>query len=150
VVDIKSASDFAFRKFKTGSLESDDPFGYIGQISAYAEAEGKDTGYLLALNKVTGELALLELDDFSLIDASKRIRHIKELVKSEEIPDFCYAPQPDGKSGNMKIARDCSYCSYKWKCFPDMRVFKYSDGLRYFTTIEKEPKVQDITDSMRE
>ena len=150
VVDIKSASDFAFRKFKTGTLESDDPFGYIGQISAYVEAEGKDMGYLLALNKVTGELALLELDDFSLINATKRIKHIKELVKSAEIPDLCYSPQPDGKSGNIKIARDCTYCSYKWTCFPDMRVFKYSDGLRYFTTIEKEPKVQDITDSMRE
>ena len=150
IVDIKSASDFAFRKFKTGTLESDDPFGYIGQISAYVEAEGKDTGYLLALNKVTGELALLELDDFSLINATNRIKHIKELVKSKEMPDFCYSPQPDGKSGNMKIARDCTYCTYKWTCFPDMRVFKYSDGLRYFTTIEKEPKVQDITDSMRE
>ena len=150
IVDIKSASDFAFRKFKTGTLESDDPFGYIGQISAYVEAEGKDVGYLLALNKVTGELALLELDDFSLINATNRIKHIKELVKSEEMPDFCYNPQPDGKSGNMRLARDCVYCPYKWTCFPDMKVFRYSDGLRYLTTIEKEPKVQDITDSMRE
>ena len=150
IVDIKSASDFAFRKFKTGTLESDDPFGYIGQISAYVEAEGKDVGYILALNKVSGELALLEIDDFSLMNATKRIKHIKELIKSKKIPDFCYNPQPDGKSGNMRLARDCVYCPYKWTCFPDMKVFRYSDGLRYLTTIEKEPKVQDITDSMRE
>ena len=150
IVDIKSTSDFAFRKFKTGTLESDDPFGYIGQISAYVEAEGKDVGYILALNKVSGELALLEIDDFSLMNATKRIKHIKELIKSKKIPDFCYNPQPDGKSGNMRLARDCVYCPYKWTCFPDMKVFRYSDGLRYLTTIEKEPKVQDITDSMRE
>ena len=149
VVDIKSASDFAFRKFKTGTIESDDPFGYIGQISAYVEAEGQDTGYLLAMNKVTGELALLELDDFSLINATKRIQHVKKLAKSEEMPDLCYQPQPEGKSGNMKLARDCTYCPYKWTCFPDMRVFRYGDGLRYLTTVEKEPTVQDVTDSMK-
>ena len=149
VVDIKSASDFAFRKFKTGTIESDDPFGYIGQISAYVEAEGQDTGYLLAMNKVTGELALLELDDFSLINATKRIQHIKKLAKNEEMPDLCYQPQPEGKSGNMKLARDCTYCPYKWTCFPDMRVFRYGDGLRYLTTVEKEPTVQDVTESMK-
>jgi hypothetical protein len=149
VVDIKSASDFAFRKFKTGTIENDDPFGYIGQISAYVEAEGQDTGYLLAMNKVTGELALLELDDFSLINATKRIQHIKKLAKNEEMPDLCYQPQPEGKSGNMKLARDCTYCPYKWTCFPDMRVFRYGDGLRYLTTVEKEPTVQDVTDSMK-
>tara|TARA_R100001594_G_scaffold144612_1_gene193865 strand:+ start:1336 stop:2175 length:840 start_codon:yes stop_codon:yes gene_type:complete len=149
VVDIKSASDFAFRKFKTGTIENDDPFGYIGQISAYVEAEGQDTGYLLAMNKVTGELALLELDDFSLINATKRIQHVKKLAKSEEMPDLCYQPQPEGKSGNMKLARDCTYCPYKWTCFPDMRVFRYGDGLRYLTTVEKEPTVQDVTDSMK-
>ena len=149
VVDIKSASDFAFRKFKTGTIENDDPFGYIGQISAYVEAEGQDTGYLLAMNKVPGELALLELDDFSLINATKRIQHVKKLAKSEEMPDLCYQPQPEGKSGNMKLARDCTYCPYKWTCFPDMRVFRYGDGLRYLTTVEKEPTVQDVTDSMK-
>ena len=149
VVDIKSASDFAFRKFKTGTIENDDPFGYIGQISAYVEAEGQDTGYLLAMNKVTGELALLELDDFSLINATKRIQHVKKLAKSEEMPDLCYQPQPEGKSGNMKLARDCTYCPYKWTCFPDMRVFRYGDGLRYLTTVEKEPTVQDVTESMK-
>lgn len=149
VVDIKSASDFAFRKFKMGTIENDDPFGYIGQISAYVEAEGQDTGYLLAMNKVTGELALLELDDFSLINATKRIQHVKKLVKSKEMPDLCYQPQPEGKSGNMKLSRDCSYCSYKWTCFPDMRVFRYGDGMRYLTTVEKEPTVQDVTDGMK-
>ena len=102
------------------------------------------------MNKVTGELALLELDDFSLINATKRIQHVKKLAKSEEMPDLCYQPQPEGKSGNMKLARDCAYCPYKWTCFPDMRVFRYGDGLRYLTTVEKEPTVQDVTDSMKE
>ena len=150
IVDVKSASDFAFRKFKTGSIEYDDPFGYIAQVSAYAEAEGKDVAYLLAMNKVSGELALLELDDMTLINATSRIQDVKNIVSSSSMPDFCYSPEPDGKAGNMKLARDCVYCSYKWTCFPDMRVFRYQDGFKYLTTIEKEPKVPEITESVRE
>ena len=150
VVDIKSASDFAFRKFKTGSIETDDPFGYIAQISAYAEAEGKDCGYLLAMNKVSGELVLHELDDFSLINASQRIKDVKAISASPDMPDLCYQPVAEGKSGNMKLARDCVYCPYKWTCFPDMRVFRYHDGFKYLTTIEKEPNVPEVTESVRD
>ena len=36
LTDIKSASSFAFKKFKDNRLSDDDPFGYISQISAYA------------------------------------------------------------------------------------------------------------------
>ena len=149
VVDIKSASDFAFRKFKTGSIERDDPFGYIAQVSAYVEAEGKDIGYLLAMNKVSGEIVLLELDDMTLINATERIKDVKKIAESLSMPDFCYRPEPEGKSGNMKLARDCVYCDYKWTCFPDTRVFRYQEGFKYLTTVVKEPKVPEITNSMR-
>lgn len=149
IVDVKSASDFAFRKFKTGSIESDDPFGYIAQISAYAEAEGKDCGYFLAMNKVTGELVLHELDDFSLINASQRIKDVKKIINSSDIPPLCYDIEPEGKSGNMRISKDCSYCYYKWTCYPDMRVFKYHDGLKYLVKVEKEPNVPEVTETVR-
>ena len=39
VVDVKSASDFGFKKFKYNNLHTDDPFGYIGQLSGYVQAE---------------------------------------------------------------------------------------------------------------
>ena len=150
VVDVKSASDFAFRKFKSRNIEYDDPFGYIGQISGYVEGEGKDIGYLLGLNKVTGEMCLVEIDELSLINAGQRINDLKEIISSDTTPDLCYTPVADGKSGNMKLARDCSYCSYKWTCFPEMRVFKYGDGFRYLTTVIKEPQVTEITNEVRE
>ena len=46
VVDIKSASNFSFRKFKNSTIENDDPFGYVEQVSGYVQAEGKDKGFL--------------------------------------------------------------------------------------------------------
>ena len=57
MVDVKSASDFSFRKFSHRTLfKGDDPFGYIGQISAYMEALNFEEGAFFAINKNSGEL----------------------------------------------------------------------------------------------
>ena len=150
VVDIKSASNFSFRKFKTGNIENDDPFGYVEQVSGYVQAEGKQKGYLLGVNKVTGELALVELDELALINAGARIREIKKVINSSEKPIPCYYPEPDGKSGNMKLNKNCVYCPHKWSCYPHMRIFKYKEGDRYLTSVQRLPNVPDVTDEKRE
>lgn len=49
----------------------------------------------------------------------------------------------------MRISKDCSYCYYKWTCYPDMRVFKYHDGLKYLVKVEKEPNVPEVTETVR-
>ena len=149
VVDIKSASNFSFRKFKTGNIENDDPFGYVEQVSGYVQAEGKEKGFLLGVNKVTGELALVELDELALINASERIQEIKKVINSSEKPILCYHPEPDGKSGNMKLNRNCVYCPHKWSCYPHMRIFKYKEGDRYLTAVQRLPNVPDVTEEKR-
>jgi len=45
LVDCKSASGFAFKKFANNRLADDDPFGYIAQISAYSEGNGVKEAY---------------------------------------------------------------------------------------------------------
>ena len=55
VVDVKSASKFAFNKFRNGTLAADDPFGYLGQLAGYEKAEGTDDGGFLVINKESGE-----------------------------------------------------------------------------------------------
>jgi len=147
LVDVKSTSDFAFRKFKLGTLENDDPFGYIGQISGYALAEGKNNGYFLAINKVTGEITLLEIDDFGIINANKRIDQIRKAVDDPVPPSLCYSPVPDGKSGNMRLNRNCVYCPFKTDCWEDLRIFKYKDSLRYLSKVIREPNVPEVTDT---
>ena len=145
VVDVKSASDFSFRKFKFGTLENDDPFGYIGQISGYAMAEGKNRGYFLAINKVTGELTLLEIDDFGIINADKRITQIRKAIELSTPPPLCYRPVEDGKSGNMQLNKNCVYCPFKEECWKDLRVFKYKNSLRYLTKVVRVPNVPEVT-----
>tara|TARA_R100001082_G_scaffold101785_1_gene71490 strand:- start:3540 stop:4379 length:840 start_codon:yes stop_codon:yes gene_type:complete len=144
VVDVKSASNYGFKKFKNG-FDNDDEFGYIGQLSGYVEAEGKDTGFFLAMNKATGEIALLEIENFDIINAKGRIESLRKTISNKDTkPKPCAEPIAEGKSGNKQLARICRYCQFKFDCFPDLRMFKYSDGIKYLTTVEKEPKVKEL------
>jgi len=150
VVDVKSASDFGFKKFKEHTLFNDDPFGYVGQLSGYVQAEGGDAGYFLAYNKSTAELCLLELDTLTMIDAKKRIADLKKVMKQSTAPERCYAEVPEGKSGNKILDKNCTFCDYKYKCWEDtndgdgLRVFEYSRSPKYFTHIEREPLVEEV------
>ena len=143
LTDVKSTSTYGFKKFKLNDIEKDDPFGYIDQISGYGHAEGADEAQFLAMDKQNGYLTVTPVD---LIDKNvvKRIQHIKEMVKDDNMPDFCYELVADGKSGNMKLPIGCSYCEYKKECYPKMRVFAYSTGPRFLPVVNKEPNVREI------
>ena len=150
LVDCKSASGRGYNKFKYNNLSSDDPFGYISQISAYAEGNGVDEAGFLVINKSTGEICYTKVHSLEMINAKERIQRIKKVVKSDVPPDKCYEAIPDGKSGNYRLDTGCVYCNYKHDCWSDandgkgLRVFKYSTGQRYLTHIEKEPNVEEV------
>ena len=148
VVDIKSASPKSYLKFLGGSLPENDPFGYLAQITAYDKETGKGNPSFLVMNKVTGEICQYKPDPiFDMPDVEPIIEKAKAAVDSPTPPDeLCYQPVPDGASGNMKLATGCEYCPYKHLCFPNLRAFKYANGVRYLTHVEKEPKVEEITD----
>lgn len=150
LVDCKSSSGRSFEKFKKNTLVSDDPFGYIAQISAYAEANGLDEAAFLAIDKSTGEICLTPIHQMEMINATRRIKELKTLVKTKTPPAKCYSDIEDGKSGNRKLAIGCVYCKFKEKCWSEsnegkgLRVFKYSNGNRYLTQVVKTPDVQEI------
>ena len=150
VVDVKTASSFAFKKFKYGTLPDDDPFGYISQLSGYEQSEGTTGGGFLVINKETGELTFYAPDEFDKIDTGKRIKTIRKAFKSKTPPDKCYPEIPEGTKGNMKIDRGCSYCPHKFVCHSDsndgqgLRGFRYAKGVVYFTKVVKEPNVEEV------
>ena len=109
LVDIKSASSYSFKKFKDGSLATNDPFGYMSQISAYAESAGDNYASFFAVDKSTGELALMPVESIHMINATDRVKHLKEVLKSSSVPPKCYSDEPDGKSGNKKLAIGCVF-----------------------------------------
>mgnify|MGYP003132876732 FL=1 len=150
VVDIKTASSYAFKKFSEGTLAQEDSFGYITQLSGYEESEKTNKGGFLAVNKETGELALFRPDEFDKPNIVKRIDNLKKIIKKDTPPELCYQPIPDGTSGNMKLPRLCLYCRHKFNCHKDandgkgLRIFKYARGQVFMTHIESEPKVEEI------
>jgi hypothetical protein len=150
VVDVKSASKFAFNKFRNGTLSSDDPFGYLGQLAGYEKAEGTDNGGFLVINKESGELCMYVPDDLDKPNIETKIHTLLDELKLDTPPELCYNPIPDGKKGNMQLPKGCSWCKYKHECHKDandgkgLRTFQYSNGYRYFTHIESEPQVDEI------
>ena len=149
VVDVKTASRFAFNKFKEGRLAQDDPFGYLGQLAAYEAAEGTENGGFLVLNKESGELCMCVPDDLDKPNIKTKITNLLSALDLETQPDFCYPVVPDGKKGNMKLSKGCSWCSYKHDCYKDsndglgLRAFKYANGMTYLTEVVVPPKVEE-------
>jgi len=159
LVDVKSASPYSFLKFKSGEFlmpsPEVDPFGYKDQISFYARGEGlekpKDRGSFLVMDKSSGELTLCIVDEDtglkSKAQVEARIKHAQEVIAKDTPPQaLCYEPVPFGKGGNMEINKLCGMCPFKVKggCFPELRAFKYANGIKYLSHVVKEPDVPEV------
>lgn len=149
-VDVKSASPFSFKKFEDGLKPEGDAFGYITQINSYVTAAkddpivtNKDEGAFLVVQKVTGDITL-DVHKKTTAPLEDIFEYKKEMVKQPEPPERCYEPEPFGKSGNMKLGVNCSYCPFKWHCHENLRGFYYSNGPVFLTDVKNEPKVPEF------
>ena len=146
VIDVKSASDFSFRKFKDGKLSQDDPFGYLAQLAAYEHGFGKSGGGFLVANKSSGEICLYRPDELEVPNIESRLETVRAELKEDVPPrERCYPIIAKGKSGNMGLHNSCKWCRHKFQCNPGLRVFKYSNTLEYLTKVEVLPGVEEIT-----
>jgi hypothetical protein len=150
-VDAKSASPYAFRKFADHTLPGDDAFGYIGQLGSYVKSSeddervtDKSRGSFLAINKVSGELAL---DTYEFTESKESIEGriaAKQKMLDGPMPPRGYSDEEMGKSGNRKLGVACSYCPCKLHCWPGLRAFAYSGGPVYLTSVKDQPRVPEI------
>ena len=153
-VDVKSASTYSFKKFKEHTLEDDDPFGYMTQLSSYVYAgkddplvKDKEGGAFLVIDKQHGHLCL----DYHNFKESGHLDDIEDLYEyrrgvsqHETPPPRGYPTEPEGKSGNRKLGVTCSYCDFKKVCYPELRTFLYSRGPVFLTKVVKEPNVTEV------
>lgn len=155
LTDIKSASNYAFKKFKEGTLFDNDPFGYQGQISGYTQAEGQTEAAFIAMNKETAEITIMKVPPDKILDMPERIAKVKEVVTASEPPkEKCYEDVPFSKtSPNRVLNRNCGWCNFKHLCWKDanggkgLRVFNYANGPTYFTDVQDTPRVEEITEA---
>ena len=158
--DVKSCSTRAFDKFKYGKLREDDPFGYISQLSTYLYGSrdhsivtNKTHAGFLAFDKQFGHIAVDVYDMSEELEQKEqevlRKLHIVNEVEPPERPTWprYYRGElqeqeqdwAEGKSGNRKLATNCSYCDFKKECWPELRKFLYSSGPMYLTKVVREP-----------
>jgi hypothetical protein len=152
LVDCKSASTYSFKKFETGELRSNDPFGYLTQLGLYHAAskddpllKEKDVASFLVVDKTLGNLCL-DTYAFGDLDYDKLVEAKRDMLAKDEPPARAYEDIPEGKSGNKKLGIECSYCPFKKKCWPGLRTFLYSNGPVYLTEVTREPKVYEVTE----
>ena len=143
LVDAKSASSYSFNKFEQGLTKGEDAFGYLTQIDAYMEAEGVDEGAFLVIDKTLGKITL-DRHKKKKRDYPRVIADTKEMLSQNTPPSRSFSDIPEGKSGNMKLGLECSYCAYKKTCFPSVRAFAYSRGPVFLTKVLREPDVPEI------
>ncbi len=150
VVDIKSASNFAFRKFKDGTLPNKDSFGYLAQLAGYEEAEQSTGGGFLAINKESGELSLFKPQSLDKPNIKQKIDTLNKQLKKKTPPARCHDTVPNGSYGNMQLPTECKWCPHKFVCHADanegkgLRTFKYSTGFTYLTKVVRLPKVEEV------
>ena len=147
VVDVKSASSYSFKKFRNNTLAADDPFGYIDQISGYAQAEGDEYPAFLAVDKQNGSAVVTRIE---AKDVKPRIKQLKALLKKETPPERCYSDKAEGTSGNRILDIGCAYCGFKNHCWSDanngkgIRTFAFVHGIKHYTNISREPKGKEL------
>jgi len=151
-VDVKSVSTMGFTKFKKNELRVDDPFGYLKQLTGYVYGASKDPlvtdktgGAFLVMDKQHGHLHLDYYDlEHELELFPSAVVAAKLMATMKTTPHREWEAVPDGKSGNMKLPAACSYCDFKWECWPGLRGFAYSNGPSYLTKVVRVPDVKEF------
>ena len=142
LTDVKSSSSYGMKKFKNGTLPDDDSFGYISQISGYANALDKDSGTFLAFDKSSGELATYTHSE--LEDTPKRIKEVRKALEGEDPPKRPFEAVLDRPTKRKKLAINCSYCSHKKICWEAEDVnLEFRSGKPVWFLGKKKAKVEN-------
>src|SRR5210317_1368603 len=150
ICDVKSASSFSFKKFQSGEIVGDDPFGYHAQLAGYETANGTKAGGFLVVDKSTGDMCFYKPDDMAKPNVKTLIKDLKNALEQDTPPEKCY-PYKEEKNGNKTLAIGCQFCPHKWECHTDanggkgLRVFRYANKDTILADVIKLPKVDEVT-----
>ena len=147
--DIKSCSSLMFKKLKSKTLATDDPFGYLCQLDAYVVGSAedpivitKDRGYIVGIDKTLGKVVLYE-HIIRQSDIRSRISAARSIVNLPEPPGCNCGTRPH-YGGNIKLDTRASYSAQKYCCFPGIRTFLYAEGPVDLVKVVRKPDVPEI------
>lgn len=148
VVDVKSSAGHYFQKFKDGSIQGNDTFGYLDQLDGYLVGSAdddlvriKDRAYLLAIDKHLGHMVIYE-HHIRRDHILNRVANYKAIVARDTPPECTCETLSDGESGNVILGINASYSAFKFVCFPHLRTIVGGGGsgkVRHFVRLVKFP-----------
>lgn len=130
VWDIKSASSWMYtNKFQSySSLKHHDEFGYITQLFAYAEALGVPAGGWIIVDKTSGLMKVIEVDEASYeLDRNYYLQvvtdNVNALVNNAEF-QRCFEDVDETfkkrYTGNRYLKSPCEFCKFRYTCWPGL------------------------------
>ena len=150
VWDIKSASSWSYDKRFASyeQLKKQDDFGYCCQLFGYARAEGVKAGGWIVVNKGTGEIKVIEADpedeDYYIDLIEQRALQISKTTEDahfERLYDDTLETYYKRSTGNRKLQMPCTFCDYKFSCWPDLKYAKNpvskAGNYEYYTKMAK-------------
>jgi hypothetical protein len=151
VVDVKSASHFAMKKFEQGLDDSNDTFGYRAQLSFYNGPGKQDKARqgFVAVDKQTG---LIKYFDSSWIPTNGIADALVETIEEAVEPPHLLSAKEDASFNNKKLCVTCSYCAFKTTCWRSanknsgLLKLDYASGPVWLTDVKVPPKVASAWD----
>lgn len=130
VYDIKSASDWAYKhKWQDGfeGVYKGDDFGYVGQLYGYADAQNKEAGGWIVVNKSSGEITVVEANPTA--DQEQFIRsnreYVVDLIVNNRPFRRCFEPEEETfnkkLTGGKVLSNSCRLCKFKKTCWPKVK-----------------------------
>lgn len=158
LIDVKTTSSFGYKKYVgQGIHQGNDSFGYLHQLGFYQsfgdfEHDSDEQGFVW-IDKQNGHIKYMECEVPTKANIVERATNIAKAIegKEEDAPRY-FDPKPYGKSGNMSLPMQCSYCPHKQRCWRDanngkgLRGFLYGSGPVWFTDVQREPNVVEMSD----
>ena len=127
IYDVKSCSPWAFdNKWSKGyqGLKNNDDFGYVGQLTGYAQAQNKELGGWIVVNKSDGRIAVVEADvsktekDMNLFMMQYNVEQIQTgapLKRQYEPIMDTFRAKP---TGLKRLPKSCEFCDFTQACYP--------------------------------
>jgi hypothetical protein len=145
VVDVKSAADVSFNKYKREGLTADnDTFGYRYQLDAYAKATGIHKRAFVFVNKHDGEMLVIDRSYEPFVEIDDVLLAIDDITLSTDLDDI---PEKIEENTNLdkpgygdKLCTVCSYCAFKYYCYPSIGGYIISGRPSYYTTLTEKGK----------
>ena len=139
VVDVKSAADGSFNKYKReGLTEATDTFGYLWQLDSYAFAKGTEKRAFVFTNKHDGSIHIIDRSNETLLPVTAMVNvigaHANRYHEDGKLPERM--PLKPSKYGSQ-LGTVCSYCAFKYACYDGNVTGTISSGRpMYFVTSE--------------